>query len=266
MKRLAPQLLALALLIPVVAQAHDTWIVPSATVLSGGSTWITADAAVGNDKFYFDHRPLPLTSLIITAPGNKAIDAENKFTGHLRSSFDVHLTDDGTYRLALVNHGLAAHWKKNGETKRWFGRIADFATKVPVGADGLDVQERVSRVETFATKGKPSAIAKVDKGMALVPVTHPNDLFSGEKAKFIITVDGAPAARTPVEIIPADIRYRDSLETIKLTTGDNGEFEVTWPRPGRYWLHTEREDEKVSVPAAKKRILSYSATLEVLPQ
>lgn len=266
MKRFASPLLALAFLLPVAAQAHDIWIVPSSTVLSGDEGWVTVDAAVGNDKFYFNHRPMNLSALQITGPDGKQVEAENKFSGELRSGFDVHLTTDGTYRIALASQGATARWKEDGKMKRWFGPAADLAKKVPAKAEGLEVQERVSRVETFVTKGKPTAIGKIDQGISLVPVTHPNDLFAGEKAKFIATIDGKPAARIPVEIVPGGSRYRDTLNTIELTTNDKGEFEVKWPQPGQYWLHITSEDKKTSLPQASKRSLLYSATLEVLPQ
>ena len=35
------------------AQAHRTWLLPSATVLSGKAPWVTVDAAVSKDLFYF---------------------------------------------------------------------------------------------------------------------------------------------------------------------------------------------------------------------
>lgn len=266
MKRFAPQLLALALALPLAAQAHDAWIVPSSTVLSGETAWVTVDAAIGNDKFYFNHAPLSLKALQITAPDAKTVAAENQSTGKLRSSFDVHLTNDGTYRIALVNQGVTARWKEDGKMKRWFGTSSDFSKNVPAKAEELQVQERAGRTETFVTKGKPSPVAKVDQGIGLTPVTHPNDLFSGEKASFIFTIDGKPAAQLPVEIVPAGSRYRDKLNTIELKTNDKGEFSVTWPQPGLYWLHASSEDQKISVPNASKRSLSYSATLEVLPQ
>lgn len=36
------------------AQAHNVWLLPSTTVLSK-SEWITVDAAVSNDLFFFNH-------------------------------------------------------------------------------------------------------------------------------------------------------------------------------------------------------------------
>ncbi|SHH40678.1 DUF4198 domain-containing protein [Pollutimonas bauzanensis] len=266
MKRLAPSLLALALLVPGLAHSHDTWILPSATVLSGEEGWITVDAAVGNDKFFFNHHPLSLKGLEITSPSGKEVAGENPFTGKLRSGFDVHLTETGTYRIALVMNGVSARWKEDGKMKRWFGSAGDYAKHVPATADALEVQQRANRIETFVTQGKPSPIAAVKEGISLTAASHPNDLFAGEKAKFVVTIDGQPAKQAEVEIVLEGNRYRDALDGISLKTNDAGEFEVTWPQAGRYWVHTESSDQKTTVPQAKGRVLSYAATLEVLPQ
>jgi hypothetical protein len=266
MNHLASRLLAIALLTPVCAMAHDAWMLPSATVLSGDEAWITVDAAVGNDKFYFNHRALPLTGLDIQGPTGKPVEAENPYSGHLRSSFELRLTEAGTYRIALIRKGVSAQWKENGKNKRWFGTAADAAAYIPAQAADLKVQERNSRIETFATKGKPTQPAPVQDGIGLATDGHPNDLFAGEMTGFTVTIDGKPAARTEVEIVPEGSRYRDALDAITVTTDDNGRFSVTWPQAGRYWLSIESKDKKITVEQASLRSLTYSATLEVLPQ
>ncbi|HWL29543.1 MAG TPA: DUF4198 domain-containing protein, partial [Burkholderiaceae bacterium] len=81
MNHLASRLLAISLLAPACAIAHDAWILPSATVLSGDEAWITVDAAVGNDKFYFNHRALPLAGLDIRSPDGKEVMPENSHAG-----------------------------------------------------------------------------------------------------------------------------------------------------------------------------------------
>ena len=62
------------------------------------------------------------------------------------------------------------------------------------------------------------------------------------------------------------IAHRNAQEEIKVTTDKKGEFSVTWPEAGMYWLETGSEDKKTSLKQAKTRRLSYVATLEVLPQ
>ena len=100
----------------------------------------------------------------------------------------------------------------------------------------------------------------------MVPVTHPNDLFVGDAAKFRMQIDGKPAAGIDVEIVRGNTRYRHAQDEIKVKTDAKGEFTVTWPEAGMYWLEATSEDNKTTVPQAKQRRVGYVATLEVLPQ
>ncbi len=268
MKRF-PLVIALALTaLPFAASAHKAWLQPSQTVLAGDKPWITVDAAVSNDLFYFNHVPLRLENLSIVAPDGSRAQAQNPATGKYRSVFDVELVQAGTYRIGVVNDYATASWDEGGKPKRWRGTPAAFATEVQKNAKDLKVGQSVSRVETFVTNGSPNdtALKPANNGLEMVPVTHPNDLFAGEEAKFRLLLDGKPAAGLEVEIVRGGTRYRNAQEEIKVTTDAAGEFAVTWPAAGMYWLETSSEDGKVSVPGAKSRRLGYIATLEVLPQ
>ena len=48
------RVLILAALAPSLF-AHRQWVLPSSTVLSAADPWVTVDAAVSNELFYFDH-------------------------------------------------------------------------------------------------------------------------------------------------------------------------------------------------------------------
>ncbi|MEP6907096.1 MAG: DUF4198 domain-containing protein [Pseudoxanthomonas sp.] len=268
MKRTLTLSLALAALLPISAFAHKAWLQPSQTVIAGANPWITVDAAVSNDLFYFNHVPLRLENLVITAPDGSKVEPQNSATGKYRSVFDVELKQQGTYRIATVNSGLSGSWEVDGKPKRWRGTAATFATEVPKDAKDLKVSQSVARIETFVTNGSPNdtALKTTGEGIELVPVTHPNDLFAGEKATFKLHIDGKPAAGLDIEITRGGTRYRNAQDEIKVKTDANGEFSVTWPEAGMYWLETGSEDTKTSLPQAKQRRLSYVATLEVLPQ
>lgn len=254
--------------LPFSALAHKAWILPSQTVLSGNNPTVTFDAAVSNDLFYFNHVPLRLDNLLITAPDGSAVQAESKATGKYRSVFDLELKQEGTYRIAVVNSGLSASWDENGTAKRWRGNSSTFAKEVPANAKDLKVMQSVGRVETFVTKGAPTdkALKLHGEGIELVPLTHPNDLVAGEDAKFKLYVDGKPAKGLEVEIVQGGTRYRNAQNEMKLTTDAQGEFTAHWNEAGMYWLETTSQDNKTSVPQAKERRLSYVATFEVLPQ
>ena len=234
--------LVLALALPLSAQAHKAWLLPSETVLSGDDPWITVDAAVSNDLFYFNHVPLRLDALSITGPDGKAVQAENSATGKFRSTFDVHLTAPGTYRIAVVNAGLFANWEEDGKPKRWRGNAESFAKEVPKEAKNLKVSQSAGRVETFVTARRPNDVALKPTGI------------------------GQPVPNLAVEIIPDGIRYRDKQNEMSATTDKDGRFSVTWPNAGRYWLEAKTEDDKTSIAHASQRRVSYAVTLEVLPQ
>lgn len=256
--------LALSLAAPL-AQAHEAWLLPSSTVLSANGH-ITVNGAVSNDLFHFNYRPMAVRdNLFITAPDGSAVEPKNLQRGELRTVFDAELTQTGTFRIAMVNASLMASWKEGGETRRWRGPLADMAANVPSSADELTVREGVSRIETFVTVGKPSALEPTGQGLELAPVTHPNDLYAGEPATFGFTVNGKPMAGVEVIVMAGGTRYRDNLDKVEAVTDDKGQFSITWPTPGLYYLKAGISDTNASLNNAERR-LSYVATLEVLPQ
>lgn len=268
-KLVAPALLAAAILAaPLAAEAHRQWLLPSATILSGKDPWVTFDAAISNDLFYFEHFPMRLTNLAVVNPDGSPGRAENQATGRYRSTFDVHLTTPGTYKIAVVNQGVFARWKEGGQNKRWMGAAEKFAAEVPAGAEDLTVTESQGRIEAFVTAGKPTdaVLAPTGTGLELVPVTHPNDLVAGSEASFRLLLDGKPAADLKVEVVRGGIRYRDKLGDIEVATDAGGLFKVTWPEPGMYWIEASLSDGRTSLPQAKQRRASYVATLEVMPE
>lgn len=263
-----PLALAAALMLAAApALAHKAWLLPSSTVLSKAG-WVTVDAAASNDLFHADHNPLRIESLVITAPDGSTLQPENASTGKFRTTFDVELKTPGTYRVGTLNEGLSATYMLGGETKRWRGKAEAFATEIPAGATDVKAMQLLGRVETFATVGAPTTTVfkPSGNGIELVPVTHPNDLFAGEKATFKLMVDGAPTPNLKVAVVPGARRYRDAEGEIEVTTNADGEFDVTWPSPGMYWMEVVSEDAKATVKPATQRRLSYVATLEVLPQ
>ena len=251
----------------VGAQAHRQWLLPSATVLSGNDAWVTVDGAVSNDLFYFEHFPLQLDGLSVLTPDGKAAAVQNQAKGRYRSTFDVKLDQPGTYKMMVLNQGVFANYKLDGQTKRWRGKAEQVATAIPANAADVKLSETQGRIEIFVTSGKPSAdtFKPTGVGLEMVPVTHPNSLVAGEKATFRMVLDGQPAAGLPIEIVPGGIRYRDKLNDFKATTDESGTFTVTWPGPGMYWMNASIEDGKSKIKDAKRRA-AYTTTVEVLPQ
>lgn len=266
-RRLSLLLLALTLAVPGLAHAHRFWLLPSSTVLSGDGDWITVDAARSNDMFIFNHNRMGLDGLQVHTPDGGEAQPANLHEMELRSVFDLNIDRQGTWKLAVVDDGLFAHYQADGERHRWHGTAEALATEVPDDATDLRVSERINRAEVFVTAGAPTrdVLAPTGRGLELVPETHPNDLYAGETARFKLLVDGQPAEGVEVEIIPGGVRYRDAPNTIEKTTDGEGMIELTWPRPGMYYLEAGLSDDDTSADRAGQRRLTYVATLEVLP-
>ncbi|AZP11812.1 DUF4198 domain-containing protein [Undibacterium parvum] len=261
-------LLCAALITPLAAQAHRTFLLPSATVVAGNTPWVSFDAAAATDLFYFDHVPLQLDSLVIATPDGSAAKAENASTGKYRSSFDLRLSQKGTYKLSLLNQNLFANYKEQGVAKRWRGTAEAMAKEIPANAEELQVTQMQGRIETFVSNGKPGkkALEVTGKGLELDPITHPNDLMAGEAAQFRLLLDGKPAVAVKVTVIAGGIRYRQNLGEQIISTDADGKFSVNWQGAGMYWMEASVSDKNTTLPAAKERRANYVATLEVLPQ
>ncbi|HEY1181733.1 MAG TPA: DUF4198 domain-containing protein [Rhodocyclaceae bacterium] len=260
---------ALAALVPLSAQAHRTWLLPSATVLDGKEPWVTFDAAVSEDLFDFDTNAQKLDVLEVLGPDGTAVKPENAFTGRLRSSFDLKLAKPGTYKVSMVREGAMVSYKVGGELKRWRGDEKDMAKEIPANAEGVQVTRQHARQETYVTAGKTSdAVLKKQSGVGieLVALTHPNELFAGETARFRLLLDGKPLANHLFGIVPGGVRYRGVLNEIAISTDAKGEFSVKWPAAGMYWLNASWPARGDGPPVMVPRRASYSVTLEVLPQ
>lgn len=266
-KSLPIVVLALLLAVPGLAQAHKFWLLPSSTVLSGEDHWITVDAARSNAMFIFNHSGMGLEGLQVHAPGGGTVEPANVHEMELRSVFDVRIEQEGTYKLALVDDYLSGHYELDGERKRWFGTADQVGSDIPEAAEDVRIAQRHNRAETFVTAGAPSrdVLEPTDRGLEMVPKTHPNDLYAGEAARFRFLLDGEPAENLEVTVIPGGVRYRNDPDKMQVTTNAEGIVELTWPHPGMYYLEASASDQKTGTDQADQRRLTYVATLEVLP-
>ena len=273
--------LAVAAALPLTADAHRAWMLPSSTVLSGDAPWVTVDAAAGNGIFYFDHFPMMLEGvgtppansnrqpapLTITAPDGSEVAPQNGHLGRLRSSFDLQLEQKGTYKIAIANSGrVMGMYELNGERERVMGSLDDIVKQIPADAERVNIIRSDSRMELFVTSGNPTedVLNPSGQGLELQPVTHPNDLYADEAAEFVFLLDGQPAPGLEITLIPAGSRYRDSEQSRELTTDADGKVSIEWGQAGLFWLEAEyKQVEGLEAPVTQRRA-SYSTTLEVL--
>ena len=277
MKRLQTRLLTAAALLalPAGASAHRQWLLPSATVFSGAENYVTVDAAASNDLFFADHRGSNLETIKVWAPDGSPGQIENGVNGKVRSTFEVKLDKPGTWKIGTQTSMVTGSFKLNGEERRVGGRPGMAPTgaaapisvaDIPAGATDIKLTEMVGRNEIYITNGEPSTgiFKPAGKGIEFEPVTHPDELVVGEKAKFRFLIDGKAAAGLKVTVVPGGKRYRNDDGARELTTGADGVVGIDWPAAGMYWINATATDDKVSEPKAQQRRLNYMTTVEVL--
>ena len=263
--RLFAPFLGLALVcMPLSAHAHRAWMAPSATVLSGEDAWISIDAATSNTLFHADHNPMRLDDLVITAPDGSQSQPQNLLRGRYRCTFDLQVTQTGTYRIANATRGANVRYMLNGAEQRWRGQLAELPGALPAGATNVQITENVNRVETFVTRGAPTPLRPVNAGLELAPITHPNDLVASEPARFRFLLDGRPAANLQVTLAPGNQRYRNDTGEFIVTTDAQGVATINWPSAGLWWINASLRDLPSPTPGATESA-GYSAVLEVLP-
>ena len=231
-----------AALAPIAVEAAPrSWMLPSETMFVGsGDEWLTVDAALSTDLYYFDHAVQNWEPFALAPDGSK-VAVENSAKGRLRQTFDVHVVQPGTYKIAIVSESVSGSYLLNGERKMLPRGTtpATLAQAVPAGATDVWSAVNTSRIETFATAGEPTtAVFKpTGKGLEMVPVTHPTELASGEAATFQFLLDGKPAADLSGSAVNGGVRYRDGIQQLDLTTDAEGKVTITWPDAGMWWVN-----------------------------
>ena len=273
LKLISLAVLAAIAALPMTAQAHRSWLKPSAVQVEGKAQWVTIDAATSEGIFDFDSFPLKLDGLTVIGPDGQPAAFEAPVTGHLRSTFDLQLNAPGTYRVTVANAAVMGSYVQAGETKRFRSPEADLAKTVPADATDVKLSRMYNRFDTFVTagKGNDTALQPTGKGLEMVPVTHPSDLVLGEPATFKFLLDGKPLANLGVTVIPGGARFRNALKETVVTTDANGIATVNWTQAGNFLLTAnypprpqkpEGEGSATDMPAQR---YPYTATFEVLP-
>jgi hypothetical protein len=257
--------------IACAAQAHRPWMLPSATFIeTEREAWVTIDGAVSEGLFDLDHLPLRLDGLTVTDPDGQTAPAPAATVGKFRSSVDLKLPKNGTWRVTLAAVNVMGSYKLNGEMKRFRATEQNAAKEVPAGATEVKTTTMVQRQDTFVTVNKPSmgALKPVGTGLELVAVTNPTELRAGEKATFRFQLDGKPLPNFPFSLIPGGVKYRGTINEVRLTTDAKGEATFTLPAPNMYWLSAAYPANAPAGPGAEPlpKRYSYSATIEVLPE
>jgi uncharacterized GH25 family protein len=247
---------AAALALPQTASAHRQWLLPTATTLSGDDPWVDVDAAVSNDLFYPDHFPLQLSQVKVTQPDGSEGKLEHGVTGRHRSTFDVHLTQEGTWRIGTASSNIMGSFKVDGVEKRVGRRPGP-----PAGAFGPN---------GGPAGGAPAGMPPRGEGRPEGP--PPAGGFGGPNGG----PNGGPAVETvAIDAIPAnatDIKLTESISRndIFVTRGKPTTNLFTPTGKGLEFVPVTHPDDLVAGQPAKFRFLidgkpAVGLKLEIIP-
>lgn len=253
------------------AQAHRPWMIPNTSIIeTDREAWVTIDGAISEGLFENDFVPLKMDGLTVTGPDGATAPAPAAVTGKHRSTVDILLPTDGTYRITLAAANVMGSYKLNGETKRFRATEATLQKEIPAGATEVKTTTIQQRQDTFVTRNKSSdgALKPTNTGLEMVALTNPTELRAGETARFRFQLDGKPLANFPFSLIPGGVKYRGTLGEVRLSTDAKGEASFTLPAPNMYWLSAAYPANAPRGPGIEQpaKRYSYSATFEILPE
>lgn len=172
----------------------------------------------------------------------------------------------GTYRFSTGHRygALFRTWEINGE------RVSsrDPAVQIPAGANVLSNFQSLTVAETYVSVGEPDrgALVPRGKGLELVPIDHPNDLYTGEKFRFTVQYDGMPLSDQKVEITEAVWTSDRAPEVVTLVTDAEGNATFNLERAGT-WVALSRYRTRAPADAVPDEYSnSYTLTFRVLEQ
>jgi hypothetical protein len=237
--------------------AHTPYLAPASfEPLHQG--WVTLDASFA-EVFFIPEVVFDNSEFAVLDSAGKWGKPATVQLFKTRAVVEHQLTEKGTYRFSTgVRHGAVFRmYEVNGERKG----TRDPAEELPKGAKLLDHFQSVTLAETYITLGAPGepALKPYNKGLEVVPVTHPNDVYDGEAFRVQVLFDGKPLAAQELHVFIANDGQGDEKPALVSKTDAKGFADLTLPKVATYLLQTRhRHAAPKGAPAPN---FSYTYTL-----
>lgn len=237
----------LAALVPWFAQAHTAYLAPASFEPVHGNR-VTLDAAFA-EAFFVPEVVFDDSRFVVLGPDGAGVPAQSVHRLKTRAVIEHTLDGKGTYRFSSGPRlgAVFRTWEVDGKTES----TRDPAKPLPAGARLLAHYQSLNLAESYVTLGAPSraALKPYGSGLEIVPVTHPSDLYTGERFVFEVHFDGTPLAGATIEIFPATGDGRSKQAAAKLTSDAAGQATFALTRAGT-WLAVVRHRGKAPAGAA----------------
>lgn len=265
LRTLISTVISTSCLVTLTAHAHTPYLLPSSFDVQPKDA-IGVDAGF-TEKFFMSDVAFGDTAFSIVTPAGARIPFGDIHQFKQRTVAEQKLPDEkGTYRLSTGPRlgAIFRTWERNGKTES----SRDPKQAVPADAKLLSHYQSLSVSEAYVTAGKPStkALEAVGKGLEIVAITHPSDLFVNEKFEFTVQYDGKPLAKQKVSIYRSAMDLASQSTVQNLTTDADGKVALPLTKSGIYLALVRYQGAAPVGAAAPMYGNNYTLTFRVLDQ
>lgn len=254
-----------ALAAATTAQAHTPYLLPASFEVTPTST-VSVDASF-TEKFFLPEVAFGATAFTLTTPDGSQLPFAEVHQFKTRTVAEQKLTGaKGTYRLSTGPRlgAIFRSWERNGKVEV----ARDPKAVMPADAKLVSHYQSLSISEAYVTTGAPTkpALAPSGKGLEIVPVTHPSDLFTGEKFDFVVQFDGQPLAGHKVDLYRSAMDLASQHSAQSLSTDAQGRISAPLAKSGVYLVLVRHRAPAPQGAAAPSYGHNTTLTFRVLDQ
>ena len=240
-------------------QAHTPYLLPSAfePVIND---LITLDASFA-ERFFVPEVVFDGGQFEVITPGGLVVAPDTEVALKTRNVLEHVLTDEGTYRFSTGKRlgGVFTVYEKGGERHTAHGKSAE----IPKDAKVVEQYQSLTLAETYVTKGGPTdkALRPRKIGLEIAALTHPNDVFAGDKADFRVLFNGKPLPKATIDIYLAADQFSLDKANFSLSSAGDGKFSFLPEQHGVYLMRVRHRAP--APPEADAPEISHTYTLVI---
>lgn len=258
-------LVAASSLVMLTAHAHTPFLLPNSFDVQP-KEMIGVDAGF-TEKFFVSDVAFGETAFSIITPEGARLAFGDIHQFKQRTVAEQKLPDEkGTYRLSTGPRlgAVFRTWERNGKVES----ARDPKQVVPADAKLLSHYQSLSVSEAYVTAGKPStkALAPLGKGLEIVAITHPSDLFVNEKFHFLVHYDGKPLPNQKVSVYRSAMDLASQSTVQQLSTDADGKVVLPLTKSGLYLALVRYQAPAPAGAGAPMYGNNYTLTFRVLDQ
>jgi len=263
-----PLLAGMLLACTFTARAISPYVLPLDFDVRANAT-ISVDAGY-TQKIFTPAVPYGDTRFSVTRPDGSQVPVTTVHQLKTRTVAEYQLPADekaarGTWRISTGQRmgRVFRSWQRNGQVER----ASSPEQPTPADAKLLTHYQTVAWAEAYVTVGAPSRAALKPRGTGLeiVPITHPSDLYVGERFEFAVHFDGQPVAGNKLDIYRSNTGKAESEHTVHtLTTDAQGRAAFPLKQGGLYQAYVRHDSKAPPGAAAPTYGNRYALTFRVL--